>query len=72
MERYYARGDPIRLQFSPTFATGCLALEFPKVFTGGIGSMFFGMCGAFSMPSSWRKCQIKATRATSLRFRPGR
>jgi hypothetical protein len=43
MERYYARGDPIRLQFSPTLATGGLAVEFPKVLTGGIGIMLFGM-----------------------------
>ena len=34
MERYYARGDPIRLQFSPTLATEGLAVEFPKVLTG--------------------------------------
>ena len=33
---------PIRLQFSPTLATGGLAVEFP-VLTGGIGIMFFGM-----------------------------
>jgi hypothetical protein len=41
MEPYHARGDPIRLQFSPTFATGGLAVEFPKVLPGGMGSMFF-------------------------------
>ena len=33
----------IRLQFSPTLATGGLAVEFPKVLTGGIMIMFFGM-----------------------------
>jgi hypothetical protein len=43
MERYYARGDPIRLQFSLTFGPAGLAVEFPKVLTGGIGIMLFGM-----------------------------
>jgi hypothetical protein len=62
MEPYHARGDPIRLQFSPTFATGGLAVEFPKVVMGGIGSMCFVMCGAFSMPISCRKCHTRGGR----------